>query len=294
MFMNRKNLRGINMKKNDFKYILGIIVIFIGTFLPAIRIAQENVSFLKDNGPFMIILVGIMFLLIKLEKKEFISIPSIMSVASIIKFIFDNGNRLNQINLMYNCYAKFQYGLVVIILGNLILLISLILEFVDFNCLNNKINEFKRKFSSFFKKSKEKVSVNKKLLTPALIEKISKKESRKKISSETTSDGKIKFNKITVKVDNKFKEKLSFSDRLSNLLLKLRLKRISRKRISLTHYHDVEAKKSIRYVPTISIQRWTRDNVSCINCGAKINSNSEYCFLCDCKINLQDKKKKLS
>ena len=104
--------------RKNIKYIIGIVLIFIGTLLPAIRIAQENISFLKDNGPLMIIIAGIMFLLIKLEKKEFITIPSIMSVVLIIKFIFDNANRLKQINTMYNCYAKFQYGLIIILIGN--------------------------------------------------------------------------------------------------------------------------------------------------------------------------------
>lgn len=294
--------------KKNIKYMIGIILIFIGTLLPAIRIAQENISFLKDNGPLMIILVGIMFLLIKLEKKEFITLPSIISVVLIIKFIFDNGNRLKQINSMYNCYAKFQYGLAVILIGNLILLISLITEYINFKTLNNKINELKLKYINKTKTKLEKIKTkkqeklqsqkqkeNKKILTPTLIQKLEKKQETKKITKETTQDGKIKYNKITVKVD-KPKEKQKLKERLENLILKLKLKKISRKKISLTKYQEPETKIKTKtyYIPTINIQRWTRDNVSCINCGAKINTNSEYCFLCDCKINLKDKEKKLS
>jgi len=290
--------------KKNIKYMIGIIIIFIGTLLPAIRIAQEKISFLKDNGPLMIILVGIMFLLIKLEKKEFITIPSIMSVVLIIKFLFDNENRLKQINTMYNCYAKFQYGLVVILIGNLILLISLIIEYINFKKLNDKINTLKIKHKEKNKIKQEKIKTkkqtklekqkqNKKVLTPSIIQKLVKKQETKKITKETTQDGKIKFNKITVKVD-KPKEKQKLKERIENLILKLKLKKISRKKISLTKYHDTEPIKKTYYIPTINIQRWTRDNVSCINCGAKVNTNSEYCFLCDCKINLKDKEKKLS
>ena len=80
------------MKKNKINIflIIGITIVFIGTLLPAIRIANENISFLKDNGPIIIILSAIMVVLYKLEKKEFIFIPSLLSVLLIIKFINNN------------------------------------------------------------------------------------------------------------------------------------------------------------------------------------------------------------
>ena len=78
------------MKKNNMLIILGIIIVFIGAFLPSIQIAQENINFIKENGPLIIVLLSVMILLLKFEKKELISVPSILSIALVIKFTIDN------------------------------------------------------------------------------------------------------------------------------------------------------------------------------------------------------------
>lgn len=273
--------------KNNIKYMIGIMILFIGTLLPSIKIAQENISFLKENGILTIILVGIMFTLIKLEKKQFIIIPSTFSLVVITKFIIENQERLNKIIETYNSYAKFRYGLLVMIIGNIILITSLIIEYIDYKTLKEKI-------SNIIQKLQTKKENHKKLINASLIEKLRKKETTNKITTETTEDGKIKYNKITVKVDKNTKEKEKLTNKISNLILKLRLKRISNKKLSITKFQDQEKIKKTYYVSTIDIKKWTRDNISCINCGAKINSSSEYCFLCDCKINLQGKHNKIS
>ena len=80
------------MRKNtkNLPIILGIILVVIGSLLPSIRIAQENINFIKENGPLIIILISVMILLLKYEKKELITVPSLLSLALIIKFTLDN------------------------------------------------------------------------------------------------------------------------------------------------------------------------------------------------------------
>ena len=283
-------------KKNTL-IILGIILIFIGAFLPSIRIAQENINFIKENGPIIIILASVMILLVKFEKQELISVPSILSIALIIKFILDNKLRLKEINEKYNCIAEFKYGLVVMIIGNIIILISLIFSIPNLKEKKDKALKItKERTIKTTKKIKEKVQTIKPKqheLTVKLIEKISKKESKQKVATETTKDGKIKYNRITVKVNNS-KGNKTIKQRLDDLLLKLRIKKASRKKLSIAKYTEEKPIKKTYYIPTINIRKWTRDNICCANCGATIKSNSEYCFLCDCKIKLTDKEQKLS
>ena len=148
--------------KNNIKYMIGIMILFIGTLLPSIKIAQENISFLKENGILTIILVGIMFTLIKLEKKQFIIIPSTFSLVVITKFIIENQERLNKIIETYNSYAKFRYGLLVMIIGNIILITSLIIEYIDYKTLKEKI-------SNIIQKLQTKKENHKKLINASLI-----------------------------------------------------------------------------------------------------------------------------
>lgn len=283
--------------KKSLLIIIGIILIFIGAFLPSIRIAQENINFIKENGPIIIILASVMILLVKFEKQELISVPSILSIALIIKFILDNKLRLKEINEKYNCIAEFKYGLVVMIIGNIIILSSLIFSIPNLKEKKDKVLKItKEKTTKTTKKIKEKVQTIKPKqheLTVKLIEKISKKESKQKVATETTKDGKIKYNRITVKVNNS-KESKTIKQRLDDLLLKLRIKRITNKKLSITRYNNEKSIKKTYYIPTINIRKWTRDNICCVNCGATIKSNSEYCFLCDCKIKLIEKEEKLS
>ena len=283
--------------KKSLLIIIGIILIFIGAFLPSIRIAQENINFIKENGPIIIILASVMILLVKFEKQELISVPSILSIALIIKFILDNKLRLKEINEKYNCIAEFKYGIVVMIIGNIIILSSLIFSIPNLKEKKDKVLKItKEKTTKTTKKIKEKVQTIKPKqheLTVKLIEKISKKESKQKVATETTKDGKIKYNRITVKVNNS-KESKTIKQRLDDLLLKLRIKRITNKKLSITRYNNEKSIKKTYYIPTINIRKWTRDNICCVNCGATIKSNSEYCFLCDCKIKLIEKEEKLS
>jgi len=279
-------------ERKNIPLIIGITLIFIGSLLPSIKIAQENISFLKENGPITIILVLIMFVLLKLDRKKLIIVPSIISLGITIKFIIDNKIRLKQINEMYNCYADFKYGLLIIITGNIILLLTIILTKINIKTLKEIIYKFvvktKETTYKFITKIKSK---NKKTINPSKIEKLNKKESKQKITSETSKDGKIKFNKIVVKVENKPKE--SIKEKLNLFVLKHKLKKISKKKISITKYKEEKTKKTY-YIPVIDIKKWTRNDICCANCGATISTNSEYCFLCDCKIKLSEKEEKLS
>lgn len=281
-------------KTKNLPIILGIILVFIGSLLPSIRIAQENINFIKENGPLIIILVSIMIILVKFNKKELISVPSLLSLALIIKFTLDNKLRLKEINEKYNCFAGFKYGIVVMIIGNIIILATLILSIPNLKekkeTVTKKAKETTKIVKEKAKDIKEKTKQNK--LTVAAIEKMSKKESKQKIAKETTKDGKIQYNKIVVKVEKPTKKK--FSEKFDNLLLKLRIKKITRKKLSIAKYNDEKPAKKTYYIPTINIRKWTRNEVCCINCGATVSENSEYCFLCDCKIKLSDKEEKLS
>lgn len=274
--------------KKNIPLIIGMILIFVGTLLPSIRIANENINFIKENGILTIILVAIMYILLKLDKKTLITVPSILSLSLIIKFIIDNKERLNKIKETYNCYANFKYGLAVMIIGNIIVLLSTLIPIINKEKLKEKTILIKDTIREKLKPIKNKK------ITPSIIEKIAKKENKKKISTETTKDGKIKYNKIVVKVDNKPKqERKSIKEKLSLFVLKTRLKKISRKKISITKFNEQKKQKTY-YIPKINIKKWTRNDICCINCGATVKSTSEYCFLCDCKIKLNDKEKKLS
>lgn len=292
-------------KTKNLPIILGIILVFVGSFLPSIRIAQENINFIKENGPLIIILVSIMVILVKFNKKELISVPSLLSLALIIKFTLDNKLRLKEINEKYNCFAGFKYGIVVMIIGNIIILATLILSIPNLKekketvtkkakettkIVKDKTKQTTKIVKNKAKDIKEKTKQNK--LTVAAIEKMSKKESKQKIAKETTKDGKIQYNKIVVKVEKPTKKK--FSEKFDNLLLKLRIKKITRKKLSIARYNDEKPAKKTYYIPTINIRKWTRNEVCCINCGATVSENSEYCFLCDCKIKLSEKEEKLS
>lgn len=297
------------MKKNKINIflIIGITIVFIGTLLPAIRIANENISFLKDNGPIIIILSAIMVVLYKLEKKEFIFIPSLLSVLLIIKFINNNKDRLSQINEIYNCYADYQYGLAVMLIGNMIILLTLVIGLINFEKISEFINLIIKKIKNKPKNKQEKTnSIKEKVsnIKETITTKVPKKN-KSIITQETTKDGEIKFKKIVVKCDNKETKKrnnkLNIKSKINDLLFKIKLKKISHKKLSITKFKDdyqkeeTKIKNLITYkIPVIDIKKWTRKDVCCINCGATVSANSEYCFLCDCKMKLSESKEKLS
>ena len=281
------------MNKNNKLIILGIIIVFIGAFLPSIQIAQENINFIKENGPLIIVLLSVMILLLKFEKKELISVPSILSIALVIKFTLDNKLRLKEINEKYNCFAGFKYGLVVMIIGNILILLSIILSIPNLKEKKEKIIETTKEKAKTIKEKTSSIKTQHRL-TPSLIKKMSKKDSKNKITAGTTEDGKIKYNKLIVKVEKDTKEKKTIKQIIDDLLLKLRIKKISRKKLSIAKYNEEKLTKKTCYIPTINIRKWTRNEICCINCGATVSENSEYCFLCDCKIKLTEKEEKLS
>lgn len=270
-----------------------MILIFIGTLLPSVRIAQENISFLKENGSLIIILVAAMFVLLKLNQEKLITIPSIISIYVIIKFISDNNSRLNEIKELYNCYAAYQYGIIVMILGNLIILTILTIEILKNINFKTKTKKLKEKISN----SKEMVTKNtnnikEKLSYNHIIEKISV---NKKVSHETTKDGKISFNKITVKCDKPTKKKITLKEKINEIKIKLLQKKILKRNLSISKYKDEETSTPKTYnVPVIDIQKWTNSDICCSNCGATVHTTSEYCFLCDCKIKLKNETKQTS
>lgn len=279
------------IKNKNIPLIIGMTMLFAGSFLPSIKIAQENISFIKENGSLIIILIAIMVILLKLDKKTLITIPSTLSLTIIIKFIIDNKTRLQQIIETYNCYAKFQYGLILMIISNIIIILTILLPLINIETIKEKLRSIILNQKEKHNEKKQSKQQIKQSLTPSLIEKLTKKEN--KISKETTKDGKIKYNKIVVKVDKPIKEKQTLKQRISDTILKLKIKKISIKKLSVTKYNE-ETNKKTYYIPTINIKKWTRSNISCINCGATIKTNSEYCFLCDCKINLTEQEGKLS
>lgn len=250
--------------KNNIIIVIGIILILLGSLLPSIRIAQENISFIKENGMLIILLVAAMFLLFKLNYKQLLYIPSILSIIIIVKFITDNYDRLKTITEQYNCYASYQYGIVVMILGNILILSIITLEILNFD----KIKEIKETVQEKTELLKES--------TKNIKEKI--KES--KPIKQTTKDGKIKFIKRTIKVDKPKKQ--------------FKIKKM-KQQLSLSKYDENKIIKQTTYeIPTINIEKWTRSDICCSNCGATVHTTSEYCFLCDCKIKLNHEKEKLS
>ena len=274
------------MKKITNKIIiLAIITIIIGTFLPSIRIANENINILKEDGPILIVLAAIMLILIKLEKQNYIIIPTIVSIYKIIDFTIQNKKRLEDINSIYNCYAGYQYGLLVLLISNLI-----ILTIITINIVNNTI-----KIKSI-KPVKNKVKIQK------TIDQTVKEEQAKKqklITKETTKDGQIQYNKITVKCNNQ-ETKNSFKTKIKDTILKLKLRKISKNKLTISKFNNTykninkTTNPKTYKVSVIDIKKWTRSEICCINCGATISTNSEYCFLCDCKMKLNEKKQKLS
>lgn len=251
--------------RNNIIIVIGIILILLGSFLPSIRIAQENISFIKENGMLMIILASAMFLLFKLNYRQLLYIPSILSIIIIIKFITDNYNRLKTITEEYSCYASYQYGIVVMILGNILILSIITLEILNID----KIKEIKETVQEKTESIKES--------TKHIKEKL--KES--KPSKQTTKDGKIKFIKRTIKVD---KPKKQFKKIMKQ-----------KNQLSLSRYDENKIIKRTTYeIPKISIEKWTKSDICCSNCGATVHTTSEYCFLCDCKIKLNYEKEKLS
>jgi len=289
--------------KKDMSIIIGMIIVFIGTLLPSIKIANENINFLKDNGPVTIILVAIMFVLFKLEKKQFVFIPSLISISIIIKFVIENETRLKQINELYDCYAEYQYGLIVMIIGNIIILLTLIISIINFKTIKEKTSNLTEKIELI----KENLTINKKIKQTKIKKPfISKVKKEKIITQETTKDGEIKFNKIVVKCDNKETKKkkniINIKGKISDIILKLKLRKISRRKLSISKfdnnykkYEKQQTKNIVTYkIPVIDIKKWTRNEICCINCGATVSTNSEYCFLCDCKMKISDPKEKIS
>ena len=253
--------------KNNIIIILGIILIILGSILPSIRIAQENISFIKENGMLIIILAAAMFLLFKLNYKQLLYIPSILSIIIIVKFITDNYDRLKTITEQYSCYASYQYGIVVMILGNILILsiiTSEILNFDKIKVIKENVQEKTKTIKGNTKNLKEKIKESKPI-------------------KQTTKDGKISFVKRTVKVDKPKKQ------------FKIKQNVKQKKQLTLSQYNENKViKQKTLEIPTINIERWTKSDVCCSNCGATVHTTSEYCFLCDCKIKLNQEKEKLS
>lgn len=288
-------------EKKDLIIILGIALIFLGTLLPSIKIANENISFLKENGPITLILSIIMFILYKLEKKHFILIPSIISLINTIKFVFDNQERLKQITIDYSCFASFKYGIQVIIVGNILIILTLLISLININIIKKIIKNTKNKINI-----KEKKETTTKLIKSTInnskqkIKNIKEKQNST-ITKETSKDGEIKYNKIVVKCDNeetiKKNKKFNIKYKLKDLLLKFKLRKIGKNKLSISKFkNDYKqdenkplTKQLVYEVPVIDIKKWTRNKICCINCGATVSTNSDYCFLCDCKMRFKDK-----
>lgn len=233
--------------------------------MPSISILNENISFVKENGLTIIILLISMLMLLKINYKQLLYIPALLSFALIVKFIIDNNEKIKNIKESYGNYISFKYGIVVMILGLILLTVVLTLEIFDMKLLKEKIENIKLE--------KEKQKIDKKIKT----------------KDEKTKDGKIRFKRITVTCDNRKLIKVPFKQRVNDFISKIRFKRFFKKKLSISYYK--EQPKTTYSVPVIDIKRWTRSNICCSNCGATVSTNSEYCFLCDCKIKLSDRKK---
>ena len=284
--------------KKNILIIISILLVLVGALLPSIRIAQENINFIKETGFIMVILVLSMVMLYKLNFKQMLFIPAILSISIIVKFIIDNKERINQINTIYNSYATYEYGIIVMLIGNISIIVLTLIGLFNFKKLKplfiklisiilflpKKILSLIKsiKIKEVFSKTKQKF---KNLRTKIITNKIAKS-----ITHETTKDGKIKFNKITVKVEKtkKIKTKTTLKEKLQDTIYKIRMNRPFRKKLSISRYRDEE---EASFIPVIDIKKWTRSSICCSNCGATVSTNSEYCFLCDCKIKLNGRKK---
>ncbi len=256
--------RYYNLDKHDVMLVVGILLVLFGSLLPSITIAQENISFLKENGPLIIILSAAMFLLFKLNYKQLLYIPSVLSLLIIFKFMMDNSGRLDQIRTMYNCFASYRYGLVVMILGNIFVILTISLGFLNIDKLKVKVED--------------------------LIGTLKEKQLEKKLNMthETTKDGMIKFNKLTVLCGKPIQK---IKDKTSDVMSKFKKKN----ELSISKFEEdkVQTYKT-QEISTIDIQKWTQSDICCSNCGATVHTTSEYCFLCDCKIRLHQEVEKLS
>lgn len=296
------------MNKKKIFIIIGLLIVIIGTFLPSIKIAMENISFIKENCGITLVLILISLILFILNKEDYIAVSSSLFIYLVIKFLIDNKIRLDQIMEVYNCYAKYRYGLLVILIGNIVVILTVFVSKFDI------VNLFKRfvmkvclffskvfqKVAGFFKNifSKEKIiglfgKIKKSLfklfgLVKSFVFKIVSKIkcSRIKVVNEKTKDLSISYRKMTVKCNRRE----SFFSRLKFFFIKFRIKK-ARRKISISSYseerpkiHHKNGNFKVYSKYNFDIRRWTRSNVCCANCGATISTTSDYCFLCDCKI----------
>ena len=135
---------------------------------------------------------------------------------------------------------------------------------------------------------KEKVQ-EKKELVKEKTNNVKEKIIQSKPIKQTTKDGKIRFNKLTVKVDKPVKP-----SKIKTTISKIKTKK-SNKNLSISKYQENKITKHATYeIPVIDIKKWTQSDICCSNCGATVHTTSEYCFLCDCKIKLNKEKEKLS
>lgn len=252
--------------KNNILILTSIFIILVGSFMPSISVLNENISFIKENGLTIIILLISMLMLLRINYKQLLYIPAFLSLALIIKFIIDNNEKVTEIKKSYGNYISFEYGIIVMIIGIILLIVLLSLDIFDIKALKSKLENIKL--------IKEKEKINK---------------IKNKTKEEKTKDGKIRYKKLTVTCDNKKLIKVPIKQRISDFISKIRFKRFFKKKLSVSYYK--ETPKTSYSVPVIDIKRWTRSNICCSNCGATVSTNSEYCFLCDCKIKLSDRKK---
>ena len=223
------------------------------------------ISFFKYYFSIAFIVLNLLYKRCSIYYKQLLYIPAFLSLALIIKFIIDNNDKIKNIKESYGNYISFKYGIVVMILGLILLTVVLTLEIFDIKLLKEKIEKIKIE--------KEKQKIDKKIKT----------------KEEKTKDGKIRYKKLTVTCDNKKLIKVPFKQRVNDFISKIRFKRFFKKKLSISYYK--EQPKTTYSVPVIDIKRCTRSSVCCSNCGATVSTNSEYCFLCDCKIKLSNRKK---
>ena len=151
------------------------------------------------------------------------------------------------------------------ILGNILILSIITLEILDID----KIKKLKETVQEKTELIKENTN------------NIKEKTKNKKPIKQTTKDGKIKFIKRTIKVDKPKKQFIKLNKQT--------------KKLSLSQYDENKVITHTTYeIPVIDIKKWTQSDICCSNCGATVHTTSEYCFLCDCKIKLNQEKEKLS
>lgn len=270
------------IRKNvSFITAFGIFLMLMGPFLPVVRIANENINMLENNGFLIVLLAAICIILVLLNKTFYTVVPAIFTLVFMFDFVVKTSNKLEQINQTYNYYVSFNYGLVVTIFGSLIVLISVLLDNEKIKALiKNMVENAKIKLKTKEVFNKDGIKGNKLVVTIGNNkEKIKNMKLNEKINTKIIKQkaANIKGNVLT-KISNR--KKLS----ISKFKEEKKIEQAIEKNHENFNYNIVSSINNEPAKTKFDMTKWIINNVSCTNCGAVIKNNDTHCFLCDCKV----------